>query len=111
MLNPVNGDLTINTSDFALENTTLTVKLFLESSSSQEDPGQFGIYIFDLIFNDLCNQDTITPTSVDIIDMIYYIGRGTITLSPLYEQSDILCAVQYGILLIDGGIDTALTPA
>ena len=111
MLDPANGELTIDTSDFALEDTTLTVKLFLESINSTEDPGQFGIYTFDLTFDDLCNQDTITPTSVDITDMIYYIGRGTITLSPLYEQSDILCAVQYGILLVDDGIDTALTPA
>ena len=81
MLDSNNGFLTIETSDFGLQGTVLTIKLYKESITSMEDPGQFGEYIFDVTFEDQCTQDTVTATTI-LTDTRYDIGRGTLTLSP-----------------------------
>ena len=50
------------------------------------------------------------PTSIDITDFTYEIGSGSVVRTPEYTQLDSLCATQYGIVLVDEGVETALTP-
>ena len=54
MLNQANGELTINNSDFTMDDVVLTVKLYMESTASTvtDVPGQIGIYIFEITFDD-----------------------------------------------------------
>ena len=102
------GTLTIDTDDSSLHDVILTVKLFMESMESIQDPGQYGINQFDITFYDPCTIDEITATG-DIPDFTYLISRGQEDIFPEYAQADPQCEVSYSIMLIVGNVPTALT--